>query len=453
MAAALQLQIVYSGGTFTFSVEGEYLPRWEPTYKVAADPPVVTEMRHVWEFRQCKLISTTASGLWTSIGTLHDMMAARGAGHPTSMKLVRDPAGTPATLVTLGPSVYEALQVEVLEGEQDALTPRASWRTSAAFTLRVSAVKKNEDANGIVGWDQRVSYRYENGLAIIEQVTRVSTAEGTSAVAKARTYGTLSVANFGSDYTFETNGPDGIEFVYTDADETNSRTPTVVECVSRLRRWGVSVGTSGPAGSPDSVGYEVLTRKTAKETITRYTISASGPSYLSWIASRKPTGALAVDELVDRKESWSATAVYELRANAQAAASGTTEISVEITGGAQALDYEPIAGGFQPVEFVGAFLAWQATVSVLVSRVGGTGLLGEMRLPGLLGEPWKLDRNASTEGEPSEVLEDDATDGSQQKWTRKALLVYRSAKAPDRALSAELRAAAPVASYYLPQAV
>lgn len=456
MSAALQLQITYSGGTFTFAVEGEYLPRWEPTYKVAANPPVVTEMRLVWEFRQCRLIATTVAGLWvgagSTIATLNTMLSARGTGHPTEAKLVRDPAGTPATLITLGPSTYEGFQIEA-EGETDALFPRASWRTSAAFTIRVSAVKRNAEAvTGIVDWDQRVVYRYEAGLAIVEKITRLSTLEGTSAVTKAQTYGALDVANFGSDYTYETNGPYGIEFTYTDADEVNSRVPTVVECVSRLRQWGVNVGTSGPAGSPDSVGYEVLVRRTAKETITRYTISAQGPNYLSWIASRKPSGPLAVDELRDQKEIRSGTGVYEQKVNAAAAVAGVTEIKVEITGGAQAIDFEPIAGGYEPVEYVGALLPWQATVSILIERVGGTGQLGELRLPALLGEPWRLDRNASTEGEPYEVHEDDPPDGAQQKWQREARLVYRSAKAPDGPLSPSLRSGAGVASYYLQQA-
>lgn len=451
MSAALQLQITYSGGTFTFAVEGEYLPRWEPTYKIAANPPVVTEMRKVWEFRQCRLISTTVAGLWTDVATLDTMLMARGTGHPTAAVLKRDPAGANVTLVTLGPSTYEGFAIEA-EGETDAILPRASWRTSAAFTIRVSAIKRNADANGIVDWDQRFSYRYEAGLAIVELVTRLSTVEGTSAVTKAQTYATLDVNDFGSDYTYETNGPDGIEYTYTDADEVNSRVPTVVECVSRLRRWGVTVGTTGPAGSPDSVGYEVLTRRTAKETITRYTISAQGPNYLTWIASRKPTGALAVDEIVDRKESRSATGVYEQKVNAPAAASGTMELKVEISGGAPAIDFEPVTGGFEPVEFVGAILPWQATVSILVNRVGGAGLLSELRMPGLLGEPWRLDKNASVEGEPYEVLEDDPPDGGQQTWRREARLVYRSARAPDGPLSPALRGAPPVATYYLPQA-
>lgn len=451
MSAALQLQITYSGGTFTFDVEGEYLPRWEPTYKVAANPPVVTEMRKVWEFRQCRLISTTVAGLWTDVATLDTMLMARGTGHPTAAVLKRDPASANVTLVTLGPSDYEGFQIEA-EGETDAILPRASWRTSAAFTIRVSAVKRNaEDVTGIVDWDQRVTYRYEGGLAIVEMVTRLSTLEGTSAVTKAQTYATLDVSDFGSDYTYETNGPDGIEYTYTDADEVNSRTPTVVECVSRLRRWGVTVGTTAAGGSPDSVGYEVLTRRTAKETITRYTISATGPNYLTWVASRKPTGSLSVDELVDQKHIRSATGTYEQKVNAASAASGTTEIKVEISGGAEALDWEPVAGGYEPVEFVGAFLPWQATVTVTVERVGGSGLLSELRLPAPLGEPWRLDRNASTEGEPYEVQEDDPPDGAQQKWRREARLVYGSAKAPTGPLSPELRGAG-VATYYLQHA-
>ena len=97
MAKALQLELVHNGGTFVFAVEGEYLPRWEPIYKLAANPPVVAEMRLTWEFRQCKLVSSTVAGLWVGAGatiaTLNTLLETRGTGHPTAARLIRDPSG------------------------------------------------------------------------------------------------------------------------------------------------------------------------------------------------------------------------------------------------------------------------------------------------------------------------------------------------------------------------
>ncbi|HYE92697.1 MAG TPA: hypothetical protein VEA38_16825 [Terriglobales bacterium] len=458
MGKALQLELsstsAANGSTFKFDVEGEFLPRWEPSFKFSADPPQLTEMRRVWEFRQCRLVSSTTSGLWANsndnIGTLDLIMGTRSTGRFTAATIKRDPDSANATVFQLGVGTgVEAFTVEFLEGETDALTPAASWRYSAAFTIRISQVTKLTDANGIVGWEQSVSYSYPNGLAQVEMRTRITTREGTSAVTKAQTYGKLDVANFGSAYTYDTNGTSGIDYLYTDADETNSRTPTVVECVSRVRQWGVNVGTTAGGTSPSEVGYTVATKITAKATEKTYTVSARGPGYLSWVTSRKPSGPLTEDELVDDQANKFATGTWTIKTDRASEDARRSEISVEITGGHPALDYEPVAGGYEPIEFNGALLPWQATLHVAVERTGGTGLASELPLPGILGAPWKLDRNASTEGEPYQPAEEKGTDKSQDTWRREARLVYRSARKPSGPVLAELREIPPINSYFL----
>ena len=186
MAKATQLELVYSGGTLVFDVEGEFIPSWQPVHKLNANPPVVTELRKVWEIRQAKLVSTTVAGLWTAIGTLDTAILARGTGHPTAARLIRDPSGAAATIITLGPPTYEQFMVEGLEGETDALTPHASFRKVACFNLRVSATKKNPEAvTGLVGFDQQIAYSYERGLTRVRARTQITTAEGTDARTKA----------------------------------------------------------------------------------------------------------------------------------------------------------------------------------------------------------------------------------------------------------------------------
>jgi hypothetical protein len=120
---------------------------------------------------------------------------------------------------------------------------------------------------------------------------------------------------------------------------------------------------------------------------------------------------------------------------------------VVLSGGHRALSLRPIAGGFPPVVDEGGYLPWRATVSVTVYRAGGNGTAAELPLPGLLPEPWLLDRGASEEGEPE--LDEPGADAAQTRWKRSARLVYAAATKPTRRPLEALREAGTVESYYL----
>lgn len=455
MAKALELQLVHASGTFTFSVEGEYLPRWEPVYRTNANPPVVTEMRQVWEFRQCRLVASSVTGLWTgsgaTIAALRALLETRGSGHPTSATLVADPSGTPTTLVTLGPPDYEQFQIEALDGETDTATPRASWRLSAAFTIRVSAVKRNADANGMVGFIQTVRITYPGGLRRVEQTTTVTTREGTSAVDKATTFGALDVANYGSNYWYVTGARgNGVDVEYTDADEVNSRTPTVCTVTSVLEESGVDVGTSSAAGSLTAPSYSVNVRTTAQEVVTTYTAEARGDNAEAWVMSKKPGGSISDTNVFREPTALLVRGTWEKRTQRTDPSTGETssaEVRVELSGGGPVEDFEIAAGGFEPVLFEGGMQPWQAVVTIAVERTGGSGKLSEMRLPGAPGEPWRLVRGESVETDPIRVLAEKGADSSQDRWRREARLVFRSARPPEAPLSETIAAQPRVASH------
>lgn len=455
MAKSLELRLVHSGGNFTFAVEGEYLPRWEPVYRLNANPPEVVEMRQTWEFRQCKLVASSVSALWTgsgaTISTLNTLLGTRGTGHPTSAALVADPSGTPSILITLGPSTYEQFTIEA-EGETDGATPHTSWRLSAAFTIRISAVKKNADSTtGIVGFEQTVSVSYPDGLQRIEWDTRITTKETVSAVTKAQTYAALDVANYGSTYWYVTGASgDGLDYVYEDADEVNSRTPTVCRALSVLQESGVDLGTSSASGSLTSPVYSVTTNTTAKETITTYFAEARGANAESWVLSKKPGGSLASSVVVSEPSSRTYRGTWEKRTQRTDPATGdtaTTETRIEVSGGGRVVDFEPVAGDYEPVMFEGAMQPWQATITVTVERTGGSGKLSELRLPGAPGEPWVLIRSESSEGDPYRVLDGQATDTAQSRWRREARLVFRAPKPPDNPIAETVASKPPVASH------
>lgn len=456
MAKNLQLELVYPSGTVTFAVEGSYLPRWEPTYRFNVNPPEVVELRQVWEFQQVKFISTTVSGLWTTAGninTLLSILATRGTGHFTSARLIADPSGTPTTLITLGPSDYEKFAVEALEGELDAVTPRASWNKSAAFTLRVSAVRKFEDAQGIVDFQQTVRITFPRGLERVEAVTTITTKEGTSAVTKAASYAALDSTNYGSDYLYETGiDADGIDYEYEDADLVNGRTPTLCRATSIIQQQGVDVGTTGPSGSLAEAFYQTTVETTAKEVITRYVAQAVGANASAWVLSRKPSGSLSRDVLVTEPSGLLVRGEWEIKTQRTTSSGAETSmvVEVEITGGGPDIDFEPTVGGFEPVMFEGGVLPWVARVSVSVERTGGSGRHSELRLPGPPGEPWIFIPNESTEKDPYRVEAEKGTDEAQDKWKREAVLVFKAPRAPDEPVSLAMARAQPVASYRYP---
>lgn len=452
MAKDLQLELVHDSGTFVFAVEGEYVPRLEPVYRYNVNPPEIVELRQVWEFRQCKLVSSTAAGLWAGAGgvaALVALLSTRGAGHPTSARLVD--VGASTTLITLGPADYEKFAFEILEGETDAATPRASWRRTAAFTLRVSAVRKFTDARGIVDFQQTVRVTFPGGLQRIESVMTITTLEGTSAVEKAAQYAALDSTNYGSDYLYETGaGADGIDYEYEDADTLNGRTPTVCVATSAIAQQGVDCGTTGPSGSLSAVLLQTETETTADETITRTIAQAVGPNAESWVVSQRPGGSLSRNLIVREPSSRLVRGEWERKTQRPDSATGetsSTTVEVTITGGGRVYDYEPATGDFEPIEYEGTFIPWVARVAITVERVGGSGRFSELRLPGPPGEPWRLQRDESEEKEPTRVPTEKGADALQARWRREATLVFRSVRAPDEPVSLAMSKVSPVASH------
>ena len=451
MSKRIELQI--QGSTnFAFDVEGEWMPEMLPEYRVG-NPPTLTAIREVWTIRGCRIRSSdgTLATLWTEFLAFRARIESSTA-HPTYVRIVRDPAGAAAVLLTLGASDYEDLRFEAIESEADPLAPAATWRTTATLTMVVSAVRKKANATtGIVGWEQEVSVSYPDGLRFLEWRTRITTEEGTDARTKAQTYARIPVADLGGDHSYDTNGPDGIDYVYTDADEQASRVPTVVEVVSRARQWGVATGVTSGQGSPSDYDLTISTETTPDETIVTTSAAATGPNALTWCLSQKPGGATEVQR-VDGQARYFATIVWVKRKartpNASGAA-GSDIIKVRVTGGKRAKLYRATTGGHPAHKSEGGYSWLQATVELTSFGIGDE----DISLPGLLEEPWDLDHNISDEGE-AEIDGDRQPDDSQNKYRRTAKLVYRATVAPatlDPAttLLDQLRKANRVKSYYL----
>lgn len=453
-ALPLQLELQGPSSNFRFDVPGPLEPRLEPVWKEAANPPEVIEIREVWEIPGARVVASdgTSATFWREWTQFLGRLRQRGPAFPLWVRLIRDPAGQGEVVWTLGPPTHEQFKVELVSAGTDEVAPGATWRVLAPVTLVVSAVQRFADPNGIVGWDQEVSSSYDpGGLHVLEWRTSLTTREGTDAVEKAKRFGRIEIAPFGGSYTYATNGPDGVEVLATDSDVPNQRTPTVCHVVSRIRQWGIHVGTTAPGTSPSEVSSSVRTRTDDDGRTTTYRASARGPGALAWVEGRRPGGTLHTDEVLHDEATRYAEGTWVRKTDPpdspDAPEGARWQIQVEITGGHAAFDFEPAVGGYAPVLFEGALLPWRLGVSLRGRRRGGQGLPSELMLPGILGAPWLLDREASREKEP--FVAEFGAEPEAHVWAREASLVYWSATRPTASPSAQLRQAQPVASYYL----
>lgn len=449
----LELEIESPQGAFRFAVPGALEPRLEPVWKEAANPPEVVEIREVWELPGARLVATDGkpATFWREWTEFLARLRVRGAGFPLRVRLVRDPQGVAEPVWTLGPPTHERFRIEQLSAGTDELAPTATWNVLAPVTLVVSAVQRFADPNGIVGWDQEVTSRHDaGGLHLLEWRTRITTREGTNALEKARRFGRIDVAPFGGSYTYDTNGPDGVEVVATDADEPNRRVPTSCLVVSRIKQWGVHVGTTSPGTSPTEVGYSVRTKVEKDERSTTYRASARGPGALPWVEGRRPGGPVESSEVFHEEATRYAEGTWIVREQqpTQPEAEGIRwQIQTEISGGHEAFDFEPVVGGYEPVLFEGALLPWRLAVTIKGTKRGGEGKRDELKLPGLLPGPWLLDREASREKEP--YVAEFGADAAAYLWAREASLTYWSARRPTESPLKQIKEAQPVESYYL----
>jgi len=221
--------------------------------------------------------------------------------------------------------------------------------------------------------------------------------------------------------------------------------------VSRIKQWGVHVGTTAPGSSPTEVGYSTRTRVEKDERSTTYRATARGPGALRWVEGRKPSGPIDTAEVFHEEAIRYAEGTWVVKEQSppqpDAPEGIRWQIQTSISGGHPDFDFEPVVGGFEPVLFEGAILPWRLTVTLKGQRRGGEGKSEELKLPGVLPEPWLLDRKASSEKEP--FVAQFGADAESHQWAREASLVYWSARRPTTSPLQQINQAQPVESYYL----
>ena len=408
MTLLLEIGAAGWSSPFRFHVPGGFEPRLEPEWQGGE----ITELREVWELPGLRLLGTQDT-LWAEWQRFLGAWKTR-APKPT-VRLLQIQGSNEVEVWQLGPPEHEDLRIETLSVGPDTQIPQATWRSLVPITLLISATQRFADTEGVVGWEQDVSNRYDSGgLQILEWRTRVTTRAGTSAVELARRLGRIDVRPFGDRYSYETNGPHGVEVDAQDTDERTKRAPTEAEAICRIRQWGVRVGVQGPGAGPSEVGLQRTTRRTSTGVTTTVRASARGPGARRWVEAKAPANA-STSEITEEEAIRRVEAVWTL----EGAPTRGRDLVVhtELSGGQAGFDYEPVVGGYPPVVFDGAILPWRLLVKIRAMAADRDGL----RVPQQLPKPWRLDAAGSSEGEPR-------PEGD--RWICESTLLYWSATPP-----------------------
>jgi hypothetical protein len=410
-----------SGGTLEFTVEGQLLPQWIPIYKVATQPREITNLRLQWTVRGCR-VQAAAGGLFTGgqpLDTLIDALKARGDDQIASAKLVYVASG--ATLDEISTSNgFQNIMVEVVDGAPDPTIPQEAWSESAYLTLRISGEQANPDDNDLVQFDQRVIEEWDDsGLRTLTYLTELSVVEGDDVREAAALYARIPNAAVTTNYSWVTNGPDGVDIRVLDADEVNDRIPTKASCRSQIQEWGVVVGATAPGGAPGTVRYETVVTADPTGRTTRTTAFARGPNAEQWVEGNGHAPFEFTSEtIVDAPDRQEYTHVWSFR-------EGILEsIKVEIEGGYQTFRYESLASALFPIRFDGAFVPARILVHVLLRKTDvGAPSRTAMPFPDILPAPYAFNRSETVETPPYHVEGD--------IWERRATAVYWVAVMPD----------------------
>lgn len=442
---------------FEFDADGTW--EWqdaERTYDETSNE--LTFIRRSWRIKGT-ILAPSNNDLegWDAFNAFLASMDTRGTGAPVSVDIVlvddSGPVPVVTTKATLGPPDWEDFRVTALAGLPDADNEAVTWLKAFPVELELQATRSLPEGGGgiagLVNFEQVIEHSFDAGLETVTWTTLVETETGTDAVALGKTLGLIPIDSYGSNYSYKTNGPDGVAWEELDPDTRDDPDAVVtkVRVTCQIKEWGITVGPVTPGNNPDDYSLEETIEDGEDETVRTITASARGRGAQAWGERQKPAGTLTRSRQGFNSAKLEFTGEWIIAT--QKSGPNPTVVVVQLSGGHQSFDFEPVSGGFLPVRFDGPLQPWKCEVSIRVTRLGGTGKLAELKLPPLLGAPWSLDRTASVEGAP--YMEDAKRDPNKARWARDVRLVFFSAEKPkthpvDSYLSP---AGASVDSYYL----
>lgn len=466
MAVELRLRVTFDDdSTVTFDHDGDWRWRRTPTYRTSTEPPELESVAWSWEFRGAAILTEDGSATsgWTRF--LERVNAFGDRANPIAkVELYLLEAGVETVVHAIDTADgLEGLRLEELDGQDPYdFDPQATHLTAFPVTLRFAAVELADRefdlgdeggglVAGVVGFEATLLQEpNEAGLVTLTQDVTVTTRAGVDARPKAELLGLLQKPS--AFWAYQKNDDSGVTLEVLDAKHAlgeSGKVPSKVRAVCVLRQFGVRVGDGGPGDDPGSVSVVEATRDDGDEVVRAVTAEAVGPAAEEWVAGHAIGDAREVD---DESEPSARRYRKTWTIRTPKGAPALTAIQVELTGGHQAFDYEPVIGGYEPLLFEGALLPWVCRVTVAVSVRGGGGTLKELPLPPLLPTPWRLDYAQSSEGAPT--MTDPHQLPAQARWGRQASLVFLSPTAPKEHPWEWLQkhATKTVETYYLPKA-
>lgn len=304
-------------------------------------------------------------------------------------------------------SLYTEFRIiSVSESTQDDL--RYRWQARLGLTLVASGRQVLDLSGDPISLQFSDSYNYSPaGLLTRTRSGQVQTVAGTSAEAVARTKGlTLPSSLFG----YLTNGPEGVDVVIEDENDT------VASFVSVIQESGEDL----PADVSPAYVLSTTIDTVDGVSLTTVQVSAEGIGAEAAVDAAKPSGATTSSKTVGPHQR-SATAIYTTRESAKGIRVRMTR-SFSMSGGGKGIRYTERTGNRPPVKHVLPIRA-STVVERLTWRAFGAVNRDTFSLP----EPLIIPQDGATEWSPSptRVVIGDTTKGDE--WTATAIRTYRTA--------------------------
>lgn len=257
-------------------------------------------------------------------------------------------------------SLYTEFKIlSVSESTQDDL--RYRWQARLGLTLVASGRQVLDLSGDPISLQFSDSYNYSpSGLLTRTRSGQVQTVAGTSAEAVARTKGlTLPSSLFG----YLTNGPEGVDVVIEDENDTIASFTSVIQ----------ESGEDLPADVSPAYVLSTTVDTVDGESITTVVVQAEGIGSEAAVDAARPSGTTSESKTVGPHQR-SASAVYTTRSLARGLKLRQTR-TFSITGGGRGVRFTQRTGNRPPVKHILPFREVQVLERVTIRVFGTVGTL------------------------------------------------------------------------------
>lgn len=404
---AYTVEITDGVSTYTFDVTR--MPEWsvstEAEYDQAKFPAELIRKTDTLTLRNCSYRNATPSNVTTDLSTLKALLFDRAT--PVTSVILKDGA---SAIETMSTTTHDQLMITSMTPDVSAGYLANHW----LGTITVVGVDLLADGGGVVRKDRRFSYSWDaDGFETRSLSVSMETLPGTSASGK---MAAEAIELPSSNWFYETNSPDGINYTVEEDSEDTRVTGT-----STVKEQAISI--------PASANQYALTVTTSesgqgKDKKTTYTIFAQADTLAaarSAATSGAPSGYTSKTINEDRARN-RVTATYTVGVDSDKAQPAVLSYSLVVSNSGHSLSEISIPGQ-NPIMFRSPARSVTIRESVSIQRDGDPNTALEF-VPSAVHETWKeyLDTNQSTDS-LRRVSEGNNTDSD--VYARSVSRVYR----------------------------